>query len=112
MFASSNHVTGFYTQREVISPLDPPRPDGLYGLSKAFGENVDREYERNIERYNFLRWAGGALAATFVAHFANWFGSPAAPFYIGAIACVVAAVILSLGALVVLALALIRLLGL
>ncbi len=45
--------------------------------------------------YNFLRWAGGALAATFVAHFATWFGSAAAPFYIGAIACVVAAVILT-----------------
>lgn len=44
VFASSNHVTGFYTQREVISPLDPPRPDGLYGLSKAFGENLAQLY--------------------------------------------------------------------
>ncbi len=45
--------------------------------------------------YNFLRWLGGALAATLVAHFATWFGSPAAPFYIGAIACVIAAVVLT-----------------
>lgn len=44
VFASSNHVTGFYTQREVVSPLQPPRPDGLYGLSKAFGENLAQLY--------------------------------------------------------------------
>lgn len=44
VFASSNHVTGFYRQDEVITPLDPVRPDGLYGLSKAFGENLARLY--------------------------------------------------------------------
>lgn len=44
IFASSNHVTGFYRQDEVISPLDPVRPDGLYGVSKAFGENLSRLY--------------------------------------------------------------------
>ena len=32
-----------------------------FGTSKAFGENVDREYERNIERYNFLRWGSSAF---------------------------------------------------
>jgi len=44
VFASSNHVTGFYRQDEVVSPLDPVRPDGLYGISKAFGENLSRYY--------------------------------------------------------------------
>ena len=44
VFASSNHVTGFYRQDEVISPLDPVRPDGFYGLSKAFGENLAQLY--------------------------------------------------------------------
>ncbi|WP_374561931.1 NAD-dependent epimerase/dehydratase family protein [Ideonella sp.] len=44
VFASSNHVTGFYRQDEVISPQDPVRPDGLYGVSKAFGENLARLY--------------------------------------------------------------------
>lgn len=44
VFASSNHVTGFYRQDEVITPADPVRPDGLYGLSKAFGENIARLY--------------------------------------------------------------------
>ena len=48
VFASSNHVTGFYRQSEVISPLDPVRPDGYYGISKAFGENMSRFY---FDRY-------------------------------------------------------------
>jgi len=44
VFASSNHVTGFYRQDEVISPQDPIRPDGFYGLSKAFGEGLAQLY--------------------------------------------------------------------
>jgi len=48
VFASSNHVSGFYRQDEVISPRDPVRPDGLYGVSKAFGENIARFY---FDRY-------------------------------------------------------------
>ena len=48
VFASSNHVTGFYRQDETIRPTDPMRPDGHYGLSKAFGENVARFY---FDRY-------------------------------------------------------------
>ncbi len=44
VFASSNHVTGFYRQDEVITPQDPMRPDGFYGLSKAFGENLAQLY--------------------------------------------------------------------
>ncbi len=48
VFASSNHVTGFYRQDEVVRPSDPMRPDGHYGLSKAFGENLSRFY---FDRY-------------------------------------------------------------
>lgn len=44
IFASSNHVTGFYRQDEVIDARDPVRPDGFYGLSKAFGENLAQLY--------------------------------------------------------------------
>ncbi len=32
-----------------------------FGTAKAFGENVEREYERNIERYRFLRWGSSAF---------------------------------------------------
>ena len=48
VFASSNHVTGFYRQDELISPRDPVRPDGFYGVSKAFGESLSRFY---FDRY-------------------------------------------------------------
>ena len=48
VFASSNHVTGFYRQDEVVGLKDPARPDGLYGLSKAFGEDLSRFY---FDRY-------------------------------------------------------------
>jgi uronate dehydrogenase len=44
VFASSNHVTGFYRQDETITPDMPVRPDGYYGLSKAFGENLAQFY--------------------------------------------------------------------
>jgi uronate dehydrogenase len=44
IFASSNHVTGFYRQDEVVDPTMPVRPDGYYGLSKAFGENIAQFY--------------------------------------------------------------------
>ncbi len=48
IFASSNHVTGYYKQSETISAAHPPRPDGLYGVSKAFGEDLSRMY---FDRY-------------------------------------------------------------
>ena len=44
IFASSNHATGFYKQSETITPNAQPKPDGFYGLSKAFGENVAQMY--------------------------------------------------------------------
>ena len=44
VFASSNHVTGFYPRSETVGPDDPVRPDTLYGVSKAFGEALGRLY--------------------------------------------------------------------
>jgi uronate dehydrogenase len=44
VFASSNHVTGFYRQDEVIDVTMPKRPDSYYGLSKGFGEDLSRFY--------------------------------------------------------------------
>ena len=48
VFASSNHVTGFYKQSETITPQHATRPDGNYGVSKAFGEDLSRFY---FDRY-------------------------------------------------------------
>lgn len=48
VFASSNHVTGFYKQSDKIDTDAPMRPDGLYAVSKCFGENLSRFY---FDRY-------------------------------------------------------------
>jgi len=48
VFASSNHVIGFYRQGEVLDADSPPRPDGYYGVSKAFGEQLGSFY---FDRY-------------------------------------------------------------
>ena len=48
VFASSNHVTGFYRQSQTITADHAPRPDSLYGVSKAFGEDLSRLY---FDRY-------------------------------------------------------------
>ena len=48
VFASSNHVTGFYKQSDKIDVDAPVRPDSLYGVSKCFGENLSRFY---FDRY-------------------------------------------------------------
>ena len=44
VFASSNHAIGFHRQTERLDAGSPTRPDGLYGLSKVFGEGLARLY--------------------------------------------------------------------
>jgi uronate dehydrogenase len=44
VFASTNHVTGFYPRTQRIGPSDPVRPDSMYGVTKVFGEAVGRLY--------------------------------------------------------------------
>jgi len=53
---------------EKINPLNPVDlvidhsvMVDYFGTSKAFGDNVEREYERNMERYRFLRWGSSAF---------------------------------------------------
>ena len=48
VFASSNHVIGFYRQDEEIDAGVRKRPDGYYGLSKSFGEDMAQFY---FDRY-------------------------------------------------------------
>ncbi|WP_103062080.1 aconitate hydratase AcnA [Actinomyces qiguomingii] len=54
---------------EVINPLAPAEmvidhsvQIDSFGLSSSLERNKEREYERNAERYQFLRWGQGALA--------------------------------------------------
>lgn len=44
VFASTNHVTGFYPVGTTVTPAMPPRPDSLYGVSKLYGEALGRLY--------------------------------------------------------------------
>jgi len=48
IFASSNHVIGFHKQGEMLDADCPRRPDGYYGLSKSYGEDLSRFY---FDRY-------------------------------------------------------------
>ncbi|RAH99998.1 UDP-glucose 4-epimerase [Acuticoccus sediminis] len=44
IFASSNHACGFYPRTRRIGIDEAVRPDGLYGVSKAFGEALGSLY--------------------------------------------------------------------
>src|SRR5476649_696521 len=44
VYASSNHVVGFYPTTQLVDADMPVRPDGFYGLSKSFGEALSRYY--------------------------------------------------------------------
>jgi NAD+ dependent glucose-6-phosphate dehydrogenase len=46
VFASTNHVMGMYDRDHAwpVDPTSPVRPDGYYGVSKAFGEALARYY--------------------------------------------------------------------
>lgn len=44
VWASSNHAVGFYPRTRTIDASVPQRPDSVYGLSKAFGENLAQYY--------------------------------------------------------------------
>jgi uronate dehydrogenase len=48
VFASSNHVIGFYKQTDKIDAHALRRPDSYYGLSKSYGEDVASFY---FDRY-------------------------------------------------------------
>jgi uronate dehydrogenase len=44
IFASSNHTMGYYRTTDLVDADMPPRPDGMYGISKCFGENLSRYF--------------------------------------------------------------------
>ncbi|MFP5393968.1 MAG: NAD-dependent epimerase/dehydratase family protein [Gammaproteobacteria bacterium] len=44
IFASSNHTMGYYKTTDLVDATMPLRPDGMYGISKVFGESLSRFY--------------------------------------------------------------------
>jgi len=66
--AMRDAMTALGGDPEKINPLNPVDlvidhsvMVDYFGTAKSFGENVAREYERNLERYNFLRWGSSAF---------------------------------------------------
>jgi len=66
--AMRDAMTALGANPEKINPLNPVDlvidhsvMVDHFGTSKSFGDNVAREYQRNIERYNFLRWGSSAF---------------------------------------------------
>lgn len=73
VFASTNHVTGFYETGRTVGPTDPIRPDTLYGVSKAYGEALGRLYH---DKYGLevacLRIGSFLDRPTEERHLATW----------------------------------------
>jgi uronate dehydrogenase len=44
VYASSNHATGMYPVGAPLDGSQPPRPDGIYGASKVWGEALGRMF--------------------------------------------------------------------
>ena len=66
--AMRDAMTNLGKSPDAINPLNPVHlvidhsvMVDYYGTKAAFGKNVAREYERNGERYDFLKWGQGAF---------------------------------------------------
>ncbi|MCR5873766.1 aconitate hydratase AcnA [Phenylobacterium sp. J426] len=66
--AMRDAMTALGGDPEKINPLNPVDlvidhsvMVDYFGTPKSFGANVEREYERNMERYRFLRWGSSAF---------------------------------------------------
>lgn len=75
VFASSNHAFGMYGVDDTITPEVPYRPDGFYGLSKAWGESLARMYwdKHGIEGIS-VRIGSILERPTEFRHLSTWFG--------------------------------------
>jgi uronate dehydrogenase len=73
VLASSNRLTGCYPSTETVSPAMPPRPDGLYGVSKVAVEALGRLY---ADKFGMdvvcLRIGSLELHPTEPRHLATW----------------------------------------
>jgi uronate dehydrogenase len=58
LFATSNHAVGFYRRDQTIDHRVYPRPDGRYGVSKAFGEMLGSLYSEKYGMEVFLMRIG------------------------------------------------------
>jgi len=77
VFASSNHTVGFYERGQTLTGADPGRPDGLYGLSKLYGEMLGRLYfdKHGVESIH-LRIGSSLARPTEPRHLSTWLSNP------------------------------------
>ncbi len=75
VFASSNHAFGMHEAGHQLGLDAPFRPDGLYGLSKAWGESMARLYwdKHGIESVS-LRIGSALAEPTEIRHLSTWLG--------------------------------------
>jgi uronate dehydrogenase len=75
VFASSNHAIGMYPVTEHLDLDCELRPDGFYGLSKAWGESLARMYwdKHGIESI-CVRIGSCLERPTEPRHLSTWFG--------------------------------------
>jgi aconitate hydratase len=66
--AMRDAIEGLGGRRSKVNPLIPAELvidhsviADVFGTPEAFGRNAELEFERNIERYRFLRWGQGAF---------------------------------------------------
>jgi uronate dehydrogenase len=71
--ASSNHAVGYFPRSETIDDRVLPRPDGRYGLSKAFAETLGRLYADKYHAEVFcIRIGAMTLEPEDVRRLATW----------------------------------------
>ena len=75
VFASSNHAFGMHSVKDKLSLDAPFRPDGIYGLSKVWGEAMARMYwdKHGIEGV-CVRIGSCLPRPTEFRHLSTWFG--------------------------------------
>ena len=77
VFASTNHVIGFHPAGTVLDAGSPQRPDTLYGVSKAFGENLASLY---VDKHGFdvacLRIGSALPEPQGVRALSTWLSQP------------------------------------
>jgi uronate dehydrogenase len=73
VFASSNHAFGMHEVSAKLAPDAPFRPDGLYGLSKMWGEGMARMYwdKHGIEGISLRIGSCEARPSNF-RHLSTW----------------------------------------
>jgi uronate dehydrogenase len=75
VFASSNHAFGMYSVDDKLDPDAAYRPDGFYGLSKAWGEAMARMYwdKHGVEGIS-IRIGSCLPKPTEFRHLSTWLG--------------------------------------